>query len=86
LDQFPFPAIMTSIGESDLKVLEDSLLNTSGDVGLHNRFRALFTLKSLKSEDAVRVISAGSYKILSFNKYWADPCDRIPGSISATQA
>ncbi|KAJ7795614.1 armadillo-type protein [Mycena olivaceomarginata] len=50
---------MTSIGESDLKVLEDSLLNTSGDVGLHNRFRALFTLKSLKSEDAVRVISAG---------------------------
>ncbi|KAJ7259607.1 hypothetical protein B0H12DRAFT_1108825 [Mycena haematopus] len=50
---------MTSISESDLKVLEDSLLNTSGGVLLHNRFRALFTLKSLKTEEAVRVISAG---------------------------
>jgi len=30
-----------------------------GNVLLHNRFRALFTLKSLKTEDAVRVISAG---------------------------
>ncbi|KAJ6508599.1 armadillo-type protein [Mycena sanguinolenta] len=50
---------MTSISELDLKVLEDSLLNTSGDALLHNRFRALFTLKSLKTEEAVRVISAG---------------------------
>ncbi|KAJ7288218.1 hypothetical protein C8J57DRAFT_1706708 [Mycena rebaudengoi] len=51
---------MTSIiSESDLQVLEDSLLNKSGNVLLHSRFRALFTLKSLKSEDAVRVISAG---------------------------
>ncbi|KAF7346499.1 Deoxyhypusine hydroxylase [Mycena sanguinolenta] len=54
-----FQAIMTSISESDLKALQDSLLNTSGDVPLHNRFRALFTLKSLKTEEAVRVISAG---------------------------
>ncbi|KAJ7505200.1 armadillo-type protein [Mycena galericulata] len=50
---------MTSISDSDLKVLEDSLLNKSGDVLLHSRFRALFTLKSLKTEEAVRVISAG---------------------------
>ncbi|KAJ6563537.1 armadillo-type protein [Mycena sp. CBHHK59/15] len=50
---------MTSISESDLRVLEDSLLNKSGNVLLHSRFRALFTLKSLKSEEAVRVISAG---------------------------
>ncbi|KAJ6475087.1 armadillo-type protein [Mycena vitilis] len=50
---------MTSITDSELKVLEDSLLNKSGNVLLHARFRALFTLKSLKTEEAVRVISAG---------------------------
>ncbi|KAJ6559071.1 armadillo-type protein [Mycena vulgaris] len=50
---------MTSISDADLKVLEDSLLNKSGNVLLHNRFRALFTLKSLKTEQAVQVISAG---------------------------
>ncbi|GLB38402.1 putative catalyzes the hydroxylation of the N(6)-(4-aminobutyl)- L-lysine intermediate to form hypusine, an essential post- translational modification only found in mature eIF-5A factor [Lyophyllum shimeji] len=44
---------------SNLKTLEDALLNKSGDVPLHSRFRALFTLKSLKSEDAVRIIAAG---------------------------
>ncbi|KAF7306521.1 Deoxyhypusine hydroxylase [Mycena indigotica] len=47
------------ITDSDLTALEESLLNKNGDVLLHNRFRALFTLKSLKSDDAVRVISAG---------------------------
>ncbi|KAJ7175988.1 armadillo-type protein [Mycena filopes] len=50
---------MTSIGEAELQTLSDSLLNTSGAVLLHSRFRSLFTLKSLKTEDAVRVISAG---------------------------
>ncbi|KAJ7695680.1 armadillo-type protein [Mycena rosella] len=50
---------MTTISDSNLKILEDSLLNKSGDVLLHSRFRALFTLKSLKTEEAVRVISAG---------------------------
>ncbi|KAF8172045.1 armadillo-type protein [Mycena galopus ATCC 62051] len=52
---------MTSVAvsELDLKILEDSLLNKSGDVLLHNRFRSLFTLKALKTEEAVRVISAG---------------------------
>ncbi|CAK5279908.1 unnamed protein product [Mycena citricolor] len=50
---------MVSISRSDLNALEAALLNTSGNVALHSRFRALFTLKSLKSEDAVRVIAAG---------------------------
>jgi deoxyhypusine monooxygenase len=54
-ENFCFPS-MTS---ADLKVLKDSLLNTSGNVILHNRLRALFTLKSLKSEEAVQIISAG---------------------------
>ncbi|KAH9933204.1 ARM repeat-containing protein [Epithele typhae] len=44
---------------STLSALEAALLNASGDVPLHNRFRALFTLKALKNEDAVRIISKG---------------------------
>ncbi|ESK95754.1 deoxyhypusine hydroxylase [Moniliophthora roreri MCA 2997] len=48
-----------SISPEQLKALEDSLLNTSGKVPLHSRFRALFTLKSLKSEEAVTIISKG---------------------------
>ena len=47
------------VSSSDLQTLEDCLLNTSGDVALHTRFRALFTLKNLKSEDAVEIIAKG---------------------------
>ncbi|KAJ3574713.1 hypothetical protein NP233_g1571 [Leucocoprinus birnbaumii] len=47
------------VSQDTLRSLEDALLNRSGDVPLHNRFRALFTLKALKNEDAVKVISAG---------------------------
>jgi deoxyhypusine monooxygenase len=43
----------------NLNELEASLLNSSGNVPLHHRFRALFTLKSLKSEDAVSIICRG---------------------------
>ncbi|KAJ8080471.1 deoxyhypusine hydroxylase [Marasmius tenuissimus] len=49
----------TSVSAEQLKNLEESLLNTSGNVPLHNRFRSLFTLKSLKSEQAVQIISKG---------------------------
>ncbi|KAJ3509529.1 hypothetical protein NLJ89_g5182 [Agrocybe chaxingu] len=48
-----------TVSPFELKKLEDCLLNTSGDVPLHTRFRALFTLKGLKSEDAVKIISKG---------------------------
>ena len=44
---------------SELNNLEALLLNTSGNVPLHNRFRALFTLKALKSDQAVHIISKG---------------------------
>lgn len=50
---------MMAVGTAELKALQDSLLNTSGAAALHDRFRALFTLKSLKSEDAVAIISRG---------------------------
>ncbi len=50
---------MFNVSQSDLGKLEAVLLNDSGNVPLHNRFRALFTLKALKSEDAVHIISKG---------------------------
>ena len=42
-----------------IDALERQLLNATGDVPLHNRFRALFTLKSLESEAAIAVITKG---------------------------
>ncbi|KAH9997950.1 deoxyhypusine hydroxylase, partial [Russula vinacea] len=50
---------MLNVSQSDLAHLEALLLNNSGNVPLHNRFRALFTLKALKNEEAVRIISKG---------------------------
>jgi deoxyhypusine monooxygenase len=44
----------------ELENLEATLLNTSGNVPLHSRFRALFTLKALKNEWAIRIISDGA--------------------------
>ncbi|KAH9980335.1 deoxyhypusine hydroxylase [Lactifluus volemus] len=50
---------MLVVSQSELNNLEALLLNTSGSVPLHNRFRALFTLKALKNEEAVAIISKG---------------------------
>ena len=50
---------MVNVSSAELAALEASLLNKSGNVPLHKRFRALFTLKALKSADAIRIISAG---------------------------
>jgi deoxyhypusine monooxygenase len=50
---------MLNVSQSELNNLEALLLNTPGNVPLHSRFRALFTLKALKSEEAVAIISKG---------------------------
>ena len=50
---------MLNPSQAELSTLEALLLNLSGNVPLHNRFRALFTLKALKNEEAVRIISKG---------------------------
>ncbi|CAE6480857.1 unnamed protein product [Rhizoctonia solani] len=39
--------------------LEATLLNTSGDVPLHARFRSLFTLKALPGQQSIDIISKG---------------------------
>ena len=44
--------MVAEVDSSSLSALEAALLNASGNVPLHNRFRALFTLKSLKNDDA----------------------------------
>ncbi|TBU47425.1 ARM repeat-containing protein [Dichomitus squalens] len=51
--------MVAEVDPSTLGALEASLLNTSGNVPLHNRFRALFTLKALKNDDAVNIIAKG---------------------------
>lgn len=50
---------MRNVPQSEFNNLEALLLNTSGNIPLHNRFRALFTLKALKSDQAVHIISKG---------------------------
>jgi len=52
-------ATKISASESKLNALEAALLNKSGHVLLHDRFRALFTLKALKNEQAIQIISQG---------------------------
>ncbi|KAI0712538.1 ARM repeat-containing protein [Earliella scabrosa] len=51
--------MVAEVDPSTLAALEAALLNKQGNVPLHNRFRALFTLKSLKNDDAVKIISEG---------------------------
>jgi deoxyhypusine monooxygenase len=47
------------VSDAELNSLEAILLNKSGNVPLHKRFRALFTLKALKNDQAIKVISEG---------------------------
>lgn len=61
---------MLNVSQSDLAHLEALLLNNSGNVPLHNRFRALFTLKALKNEEAVRIISKGPACSQRYSQGW----------------
>lgn len=47
------------VSNDSYTALRASLLNESGSVPLHERFRALFTLKSLKTDQAIKIISEG---------------------------
>ena len=51
-----------SLTPDTLEALEASLLNTSGLVPLHDRFRALFTLKAAQEqEEAIGIICKGEF-------------------------
>ncbi|THH06881.1 hypothetical protein EW145_g3773 [Phellinidium pouzarii] len=47
------------VSDEAYSALKASLLNKSGKTPLHERFRALFTLKSLKNDRAIEIISEG---------------------------
>lgn len=42
-----------------MEVLRATLLNTSGKVELHERFRALFMLKAVGGDEVIRVVAEG---------------------------
>ncbi|EJC98949.1 deoxyhypusine hydroxylase [Fomitiporia mediterranea MF3/22] len=48
-----------NISDDAYNALRASLLNETGKTPLHERFRALFTLKSLKNERSIQIISEG---------------------------
>ncbi|KAI7906986.1 armadillo-type protein [Cokeromyces recurvatus] len=48
---------MTNFANVDYKKLEDSLCNTSGKVQLAERFRTLFTLKNIATDQAIDIIA-----------------------------
>lgn len=47
------------VTDADLGKLEEVLLNKEGNVSLHRRFRALFTLRNMDDDRAVEAISKG---------------------------
>lgn len=49
----------SEISDEQYDNLERLLLNKTGATPLHERFRALFTLKSLKTDRAIKIISTG---------------------------
>lgn len=53
------PSLSESTSQETVDKLEAVLLNKAGNVSLHNRFRALFTLKAIGDERAVKAISSG---------------------------
>lgn len=48
--------------------LEATLLNTSGEVPLAKRFRALFTLRNLKSHRAIDIIGQGGCTLFALRQ------------------
>ena len=75
---------MLNVSPAELNNLEALLLNTSGNVPLHSRFRALFTLKALKSDEAVIIISKGHLLNASTTAGDRHLC-RISGSLCSPQ-
>ena len=55
--------------------LRASVLKISGTVPLHERLRSPFTLKNLKSEHAIEVISEGERSERDKSRRWEDECN-----------
>jgi deoxyhypusine monooxygenase len=48
-----------TVSAEQMTVLRDTLLNTSGQTALHERFRALFMLKAVGTDEVVQIVSDG---------------------------
>lgn len=48
-----------TVTPAQLVALRETLLNTSGATPLHERFRALFMLKAIGSDEVVNIVSDG---------------------------
>lgn len=53
---------MLDLANIDYPKLEASLCNTSGNVSLAERFRSLFTLKNIATEESIDIIAKGNIK------------------------
>ena len=51
-----------SVTDAQLAALRATLLNTSGNVPLHERFRALFMLKAVGGDEVVRIVAEGELR------------------------
>jgi deoxyhypusine monooxygenase len=48
-----------SVTPAQMSALEATLLNTSGQTPLHERFRALFMLKAVNNDEVVKIVAEG---------------------------
>lgn len=76
---------MSFLSTAQLEALEKSLLNTSGRVALHDRFRSLFTLKSLKHDAAISKHHLKRYNPSDFPSKFTDLSSRFPGLVCFAQ-
>jgi deoxyhypusine monooxygenase len=51
------------VSPEQLQKLSDCLLNTAGNTPLHERFRALFTLKAVGGDEVVEIVAKGEYPL-----------------------
>ena len=49
-----------TVSPEQMAILKATLLNTSGQVQLHERFRALFMLKAVGGKEVIDIVSEGA--------------------------
>lgn len=50
-----------TVTPAQMSSLEATLLNTSGQTPLHERFRALFMLKAVNNDQVVKIVAEGTF-------------------------
>lgn len=75
------------VSPEQMATLKATLLNTPGNVPLHERFRALFMLKAVGGDAVVDIISEGKSIILWGNKISSKQlCGRPEGPFTSFKA